>query len=172
MYIKNGEGEHMIKSKLNYLSKQNFLNVKSIFDNNFPWFYHTDKVVVGDKFFQFTHIFVHEYKVTSIYFNKLHPLINKLKPKFIRAIKANLTFKNNKIKKSTFHTDFNDNDKNMRTAVYYVNSNNGFTVFKNGKKEKSVENKLVTFPVNLEHAGTTHTDTLERIVININYSVH
>jgi len=40
---------------------------------------------------------------------------------------------------------------------------------KNGKKEKSIQNKLIIFPTNLQHAGTTHTDVLKRIVLNINY---
>lgn len=159
----------MITSKLNYLDKEKFLIIKSIFNNGFPWYYRSYKVVPKDKLFQFTHTFVEEHKVTSDFFDKLYPLINKLQPKSIRRIKANLTFKDTKIKKSIFHTDYMDNAKDLKTAIYYINSNNGCTIFKNGKKEKSVENKLITFPVTLEHAGTTHTDTLERIVLNINY---
>lgn len=159
----------MITSKLNYLNKEEFLIIKAIFNNQFPWYYQTCKVVSGDNFFQFTHTFVEEHKVTSDFFDKLYPLINKLQPKSVRRIKVNLTFKDIKIKKSVFHTDYTDNHKDLKTAIYYINSNNGCTIFKNGKKEKSVENKLITFPVTLEHAGTTHTDTLERIVLNINY---
>jgi len=160
----------MIKSISNLLNKEDFLIIESIFnDANFPWYYRDYKVIPEDEIFQFTHTFVEEHQVTSGFFDKLYPLINKLQPKSIRRIKANLTFKDKKIKNTVFHTDFLGEVNNMKTAIYYINSNNGFTIFKNGKKEKSIQNKLIIFPTNLQHAGTTHTDVLKRIVLNINY---
>ena len=164
-----------IKSTSNFLSKEHHQIIKSMFLNSsFPWFFESFKVVPNDGGFQFTHSFVDEHVVNSRFYDKLQPLINKLKPRSIRRIKANLTFKTSKIKKSLFHKDFMENAeklKNMRTAIYYVNTNNGETIFKNGEKEKSTENKMVIFSTNLEHAGTTHTDSLTRILINFNYYV-
>ena len=42
---------------------------------------------------------------------------------------------------------------------------------KKNKKELSTENKMIIFPSNLKHAGTTHTDSLQRIVLNFNYYI-
>ena len=160
----------MIKSIKNFLDKENFLIVKSIFEHpSFPWYYNDHKVVHGDGEFQFTHTFIEDHKVVSNCFDGLYPLINRLQPKSIRRIKVNLTFKETKIKTTPFHTDFSKKITGMKTAIYYLNTNNGHTIFKNKKKEKSIENKLVIFPSDLEHAGTTHTDVTKRMVLNINY---
>ena len=132
-----------IKSTSNFLSKEHHQIIKSMFLNSsFPWFFNGFKVVPNDGDFQFTHVFVEEHVVNSRFYDRLQPLINNT-----------------------------EKLKNMRTAIYYVNTNNGETIFKNGKKEKSTENKMVIFSPNLEHAGTTHTDSLTRILINFNYYV-
>jgi hypothetical protein len=163
----------MIKSIKNFLNKDEYKTLNSIFiGNTLPWYFHDYKVIKNDNLFQFTHTFVNEYVVSSNFYNWLNPIINKLQPRSIRRIKANLTFKSSKVEKNLFHTDFIDSEenlKNMKTAIYYVNSNNGYTLFENNKKELSLENKMVIFSSNLKHAGTTHTDSLQRIVLNFNY---
>lgn len=165
----------MIKSIKNFLSKDEHKTLTSLFIGNIlPWYFNNFKVVKEDNLFQFTHTFVNEYVVSSNFYNWLNPIINKLQPRSIRRIKANLNFKSLEIKKNIFHTDFIDSEenlKNMKTAIYYVNSNNGYTFFENNKKELSIENKMVIFPSNLKHAGTTHTNSLQRIVLNFNYYV-
>ena len=65
------------------------------------------------------------------------------------------------------HVDF-DNFLG-KTAIFYVNSNNGYTVFENGLKVDSQENRLVVFNSDLLHAGTTCTDQKIRCVINFNF---
>ena len=67
------------------------------------------------------------------------------------------------------HADVNPNVKNCKVAIYYVNTNNGYTLFKNNKKVMSEKNKLVIFDANTEHASTTCTNQDYRIVINFNY---
>ena len=70
---------------------------------------------------------------------------------------------------SGFHTDLNFKCK---TAIYYVNTNNGGTIFRINKKEikvESEENKIVIFNSKILHAAKSQTDTDTRIVININY---
>ena len=59
---------------------------------------------------------------------------------------------------------------NATSGVFYLNTNDGFTKFKNKIKIKSEENKFVSFPSELEHSGSTHTsgDSL-RMVINFVY---
>ena len=52
-----------------------------------------------------------------------------------------------------------------------MNSNNGYTYFEDGKKVKSVANRLLKFDNIKYHSGTTCTDKNQRVVININYEV-
>ena len=55
------------------------------------------------------------------------------------------------------------------TSIYYINTNNGYTKFKNGAKIKSVENRMVVFSSHLEHQGYACSDKLKRVVVNFNY---
>ena len=67
-----------------------------------------------------------------------------------------------------WHRDYETNK--TQTAIFYVNSNNGYTIFKESKeKVESVENRLVVFPTNLEHCGVSCTDNNQRVVINFNF---
>ena len=55
------------------------------------------------------------------------------------------------------------------TSIFFINTNNGYTMFETGKKVPSVENRLVTFPNNLMHTGISQTDTKSRVTLNLNY---
>ena len=57
----------------------------------------------------------------------------------------------------------------VRTSILYMNTNDGYTLFEDGTKVESVMNRLITFPYNMKHAGTTCTDVPFRMVINFNY---
>ena len=72
---------------------------------------------------------------------------------------------------SKFHTDTNgqENEEKMTTAIYYLNTNNGYTEFEDGTKVDSVRNRLVVYPTNTTHRAAGQTDTNKRIVINFNY---
>ena len=50
-----------------------------------------------------------------------------------------------------------------------MNTNNGYTLFENGTKIESVANRMITFPTNMKHTGTSCTDENTRVVINFNY---
>ena len=56
----------------------------------------------------------------------------KLKAKKIIRVKANLSTKKDINLKSKMHID--TSIENSITSVYYINTNNGFTLFENGKK--------------------------------------
>ena len=93
----------------------------------------------------------------------LHTLHVDLK-KLIR-IKANLNPKTIEHEHGGFHIDYKD----VITSIFYINTNNGWTNFKNGDRVESVENRMVIFDSNLEHEGVTCTDEKRRVVINFNY---
>ena len=50
-----------------------------------------------------------------------------------------------------------------------MNTNDGKTIFENQKEVDSLSNRIVIFGNSLKHAGTTHTNSKYRIVLNINY---
>ena len=155
----------------NFLDPKDFISLAQLFFepfNNFPWFL---AKVNGpqDTCFQFVHTFFHDKKINSAFFQKrkinLLPILERLKPKSLIRIKANLLTKSSKIIEHGYHIDY----KNYTTAIFYINSNDGYTKFKNGPLIKSKENTLIKFNSNLEHTGSTCTDQNVRVVINFNY---
>jgi hypothetical protein len=151
----------------NFLDKEYFKFLNNEFLNsNFPWYFQKGKVFENDGNFQYTHLFFENNKTNSNYFNLIEPFLLLLSVKSLVKVKLNLTHKETIFKKFDLHTDV---DFDCNTAVFYLNKNNGKTVFKNGKEVESIENRIVIFPSNLEHTGTTHTDTSYRMVLNLNY---
>jgi len=162
-----------IKIYKNFLDEKDYKNLQAIMLNNyFPWYITPiiDDIGIESDHYknsQFTHNFYDDYLQRSNYFNLVTCFLNKLKPKALIRIKANLL---NRTNKKIIHGMHTDTKFKCNTAVYYVNSNNGETIFENGKKVQSKENTLVVFPSQLKHSGTTHTcNSAYRVVININY---
>jgi len=161
----------------NFLDKESFLNIKeTLLSYYFPWFLNLKVVSEKDLLlnsklknydFQFCHIFYIDNKINSQYYNLLFPLIDKIKPKSLLRIKANLLTKTHKHMEHGYHVDFND--KKITTGVFYLDDSNGYTKFKNGKKITSKRNRIVIFNSNFFHCGTNCTDKEKRVVININY---
>ena len=90
--------------------------------------------------------------------------------KKVIRIKANKTFKKKENIESAMHTDVTrKDDEKFKTAVFYCNSNNGSTMFENGKKVESIANRAVVFDGRTLHCGVDCTDSLRRVVINFNY---
>ena len=115
--------------------------------------------------FYFCHTFYINDTIHSEYFSLLKPIIKKLKSISLIRIKANLTLISPTSIKSAPHYD---QDFDCKVALYYVNTNNGYTGL--GKeKVKAVENTIVLFNSDVEHYATTCTDTLKRITLNFNY---
>jgi len=110
--------------------------------------------------------FISHKKWSNIY--ETFPLLKKLNPSKILNIRANLCLKRPMI----CHWHVDDWTKNLKhkTAIYYVNTNNGSTVFQ-GRKVKSVKNKVVIFNANVTHKAEYQTDTDVRMVINLNYNL-
>ena len=157
--------------------------IGSTVTQQFPWYFNSKKIddVNIDYNFQFVHNVIQNGKIDSpVTFEVLKPLLNKLKLKGLIRIKLNLTTKTSKIIKYPLHRDINVKDEkdieqlkkdNYKIAIFYMNSNNGYTYFEDGKKVKSVANRLLKFDNVMLHSGTTCTDENQRVVININYEV-
>jgi hypothetical protein len=118
---------------------------------------------------QFTHTIFNQlgYEQSPL-FNFIQPIISdpRLNVRAIQRIKANLNPRHHKIVKHGFHTDV---DYECNTAIFYLNTNNGYTEFEDGNKVPSVANRMIIFPSTVRHTGTTCTDEKRRVLINFNY---
>ena len=162
----------------NFLSDDVFKNIQDVMLSNLlPWYYNSyvvDPNIIEENYF-FVHPFYKEYNPISNSCELIDPVIEILDPVSIYRIQANCHPKDPKHTVLRFHTDIGDLHlypeklKQWTTAIFYINTNNGRTDFKDGTKVNSVENRLVVFPSNLEHSTVTSTDQKVRILINFNY---
>ena len=153
----------------NFLPEKQFEMLRSIIMSYyFPWCYwwgRGDDEITKDFFF---HNFYRKGEIQpSGYFNILGPSAQKLvggDGELIR-VKAVLTTQTTEHHNSGYHQDYDD----ITTAIYYINTNNGWTEFKDGGKVKSVANRMIVFPCALKHRGVSCTNQMKRVVINFNY---
>ena len=97
------------------------------------------------------------------------PILGRLPFTFNNLLRARinlLTRAKNPIM-SNFHRDLEDKHT---VALYYLNSNNGETVFKTGEKVPSVANQMLIFDGHMDHAVIPQTDEKVRVNINLNLS--
>jgi hypothetical protein len=120
--------------------------------------------------FYWTHTFHNRQRVESEHFRILYPLLDKINPKALVLIRANCNTITDRIIEHGHHTDFPAEGINCTTSIFYLNTNNGYTLFEeDGSKVQSIENRLCTFPCSVRHSSTTATDVTQRVVINFNY---
>jgi|TARA_R100000149_G_C5775490_1_gene73885 hypothetical protein len=157
----------------NYLPQKDFKNIQSyLISEKMTWSFINGVNHIGDGFFKFTYVFLDRDGIqNNNMIDIINPILTKINPKKFYSIKANLLTKTNNIVEHGLHTDF---DKGAdaydgKTAVYYINTCNGYTKFENNSKIKSDENKFVEFDTKLKHTSSSCTDEKTRIVINLNY---
>ena len=156
----------------NFLDEDSFEVLQQYFlSDTISW--HLGNSITYDKQgidqYQFVHTF---FDVGKPYLNNwsnfLTPLFNKLQPKYILRVKANCRPRTTNAVLSNYHTDM---DLHQQTAIFYLNTNNGYTKFQDNSLEDvpSVANRLLTFYGGLKHSGASCTDQNTRILLNINY---
>ena len=165
----------------NFLDKENFLAIKNfIMSPRCQWRYvdfiaHKDGRD-QDKDGYFVHSFKDCHPQTLIdrfpespKLPLLVKLMSKIKEKInyqnILRIRSSLYPRRDAQKPDPFHVDY---DFSHNVCIYYLNSNNGYTMFENGEKVPSVENQLVIFDGQKKHCSVVQTDTSARYIININ----
>ena len=165
-----------MKIEDNFLDQEKFDELQALMlSDDFAWYYNNvvDTIKDVDKF-QFVHIFYKYNAPMSNFIDKLNPILEKMGEDLcLNRIKANLLTKTSNIIENRFHADLGfmseEKQKQWTTSIFYVNTNNGYTEFEDGTKVESVANRMVTFPANIKHRGTSCTDEKRRIVINFNY---
>ena len=152
----------------NFLPEDQFKSLQNIIlSTYFPWNYIDKESYTETKdSFLFFHNFYRGVDSPSEYFSIINPCLQILGGELFRA-KAVLTPKTENPRFSGFHIDYED----MKTATYYLNTNNGYTELKSGEKVESVENRMLIFDSNIEHQGVTCTDEKRRVLINFNYNL-
>ena len=83
----------------------------------------------------------------------LQPILEKLVFNTLSRIKINMTLPTVNPTVGGWHTDNRTNGSSAITSIYYVNSNNGYTLFEDGTRVDSKANRLVSFPTNMPHTG-------------------
>ena len=150
----------------NFLPEEEFKEIHSLMTGHmFPWFFLDSMVEPDDGSFQFMHMFFLGSNSENL--DMWDTFMKQVGAEKCERIKANLTLRTSKPYESLFHNDYDD----MKTAIFYVNTNNGYTEFKNGVIVNSVANRVCLFDSNLQHRGVTHTEgDYQRIVVNFNYA--
>ena len=163
----------------NVLNDEDFKNIKNIMMGaELQWYYnHTiefDSRDYGeyDSSYYFTHLFMFNegqdrgyVHTKSEWFGMLAPIVSVIKPMILIRCKGNMYPSTPEILHHKPHTDYHFKHKG---AIFYVNTNNGYTVIGNDKVE-SVENRLLLFDPSETHNSTSCTDAKVRVNINFNY---
>ena len=158
----------MIKIIDNFLPEEEFKTIQSfMMGGEFKWFYCDGRALDDDGQYHMTHMFFQpEVGSNSEHINMWNTFMNKVEAKKCVRIKANLTFKTPTIEVGEYHTDYDD----IKTAIFYINTNNGYTEFESGVRVNSVANRVCIFDSNLNHRGATHSEGgQQRIAVNFNY---
>ena len=154
----------------NFLEEDDFIRFQSLMlSDKFTWnFSIVDERSYDIDDYHFSHVFNPE----DNFFGLTIPFIDKMQEhsdvRKIIKVKANLQPRTNNNIIQSFHTDFPTDWKN-KTAVYYLNTCNGYTLFADETKVESIANRFVMFDGHLEHTGVTCTDEPARFVINFNW---
>tara|TARA_B100000131_G_scaffold276679_1_gene280022 strand:+ start:453 stop:953 length:501 start_codon:yes stop_codon:yes gene_type:complete len=158
----------------NFLPIEQFNKIQStLLSNFFPWYWYDDSTYEGDGDDQLVHNFITEGKIHSDFFHLFNDsdCFKLLNVDMLYKHKANLNYKRKKHHIGFYHTDFSDSNENiLTTSIMYINTNNGYTMFQDGTKVKSIANRMVIFDCSTRHAAVTCTDEMRRVVVNFNFT--
>jgi hypothetical protein len=154
----------------NFLSKEVSDQIKlKMLSNEFPWYFQNEIAYPSEKNDQFylNHLFYDAYYIRSAFWNEIvHPIISKINPKSLIRVKGNFYPNVNKFIENENHVDY---PFNCLGAIYYVNTNDGYTILENSVKIESIQNRLLIFDASKLHRSTHCTDQKCRVNINFNY---
>ena len=163
-----------------FLSESDMDNYYKTFTHGgFPWTLLTKvNENAGEDDFQFAHKYIDNgEEVYDGAIEALRPIFRELyhakymnKTTEIYRAKTNLFIKTDTNRGLGFHHDITNLGDNYKTAIYYVNNNNGGTRFEDDTFVESVRNRALLFSGKISHETVTQTDTNFRFNININYN--
>ena len=121
--------------------------------------------------YYFTHMLVNNSVSVSGFNNIANHFLDQISPSYVYRIQVNAYPKEPDHNLHGFHIDL---DHTHKVALWYVNTNNGYTILKDPTSQEdvrieSVKNRMLFFDGNIFHSSVTHTDTNLRHVVNMNY---
>ena len=154
---------------------------EDLLSHKFPWYFNEhiikgiEVISIDNSISDYERLCVNNYQFTHVFeppsplIDIIVPLFDKINPKEIIRCKLNLNPITQQHEQSPYHVDQNDNT-NHKIAIYYINTNNGYTIFEHNKQQvQSIANRIVIFDGHLKHAGCSTTNTKRRVVLNLNY---
>jgi hypothetical protein len=160
-----------------FLSEEDFSEIKSFFIfNKLPWYFNKEDVSIDDnqplqnKNGFFYHSIYNNWQFEGNYPKQLQNIFLKLNMFAPINIRANLNFRDIDCVASKWHCDYEG--LNSKTAIFYLNTNNGKTLLKINKKiipVDSIENRMLIFNSEIKHMSKYQDDVHKRYLININY---
>ena len=154
----------------NFLPREVSENIKQVMQSSeFPWYYNNSVAYVSERKTEFylNHIFYDAYYVRSAFWNQMaYPIVEKINPKSLIRVKANFYPNLNQFIENENHVDYTFE---CVGAIYYVNTNNGYTILEDKTKIESIQNRLLIFDAAKPHRSTHCTDEKCRLNINFNY---
>jgi hypothetical protein len=138
---------------------------------HFPWFLSqnvaTSNSDLDDMHCYFYHPFYWDNAPASEWYHEfIGQICSKMQIKSLMRVKGNLYPCTNDIFEHEPHIDMNFSHNG---AIFYVNTNNGYTKLSDGTKIDSKENRLLLFDPSLPHNSSTCNDSKFRVNINFNY---
>lgn len=173
--------DHDIKIIDDYLDKDSFNDLQNaVLHGNLLWnlsnevasIFENNQETCDEKYnYQFAHTLFDNALPPSPFAYIMNDFLNKLKPMLLIRAKLNINPGAENLVSHGLHIDILPEELAAvsSTCVFYLNTNNGYTIFDDGTKVESVENRIVIFPSNRYHSGTNCTDTKYRSVLNVNY---
>ena len=164
----------MYELKDNFLEAEKFNSIQEyLIGPKLPWFSqeviaHKNEIV-EDGYFIHT-FFLNQPEYTrgtySNQYNIFEPLLEKMNVDVLIRLRANNYPRTEKMIQHSFHIDYPFLHK---TAIFSINTNNGYTIVEKNKKIKSKENRIIFLDGETEHCSTSCTDVKNRINVIINY---
>jgi len=167
----------------NFLEEKDFEHISSIFfpkDENqekLPWSYNPGIVRnpdIGPTGYEkhdwmYCHSFLSvnntEVKEKSEFIHLMNPIFKKLNASQIIIARANLLVPTEIHIHHEYHVD---RKISHQVALFYITTNNGYTVLKDIAEVKCVKNRMLIFDGSILHRSVTSTDEV-RCVVNINF---
>jgi len=159
--------------KDNVLTKEQLKAIQDTYlnDQGVPMYYVGSVATLEDnKLGNYYHVHnIYEYPLgwLSNTHKVIFPILKYLNTKALIKIKVNFYPRTDKI---ITHAPHSDQPFKCKSALFFVNSNDGFTyLVKEKEKVKSIENRVLHFDSFYKHNSSTCTNENLRCTINFNY---
>tara|TARA_B100000029_G_scaffold451952_1_gene476865 strand:+ start:301 stop:1023 length:723 start_codon:yes stop_codon:yes gene_type:complete len=174
----------------NFLPRDEFREIQQIFQGKFcPWTYCDDMSKTGDPFYHFEHylksVARNQFRNN---FSTMEPVCRGLELKEegrdldipvanfpeVFEIQALLLPKSFFRRDTGFAAISRDPEDGMKTGMYFINNNNGYTLLErpgmqNNEKVKSIENRMVILDQNERVSHSTCTNAKRRLIVYFNW---